>query len=90
MRKCMPKAGRTSLALHHSLLFRRDSSSKLIAVGKPIMKADPFNIAIVFLVFMNTLAAVQFQALARTTSLRMSALSTIEDARGHILTAVGY
>jgi len=52
------------------------------------MKADPLNIAIVFLVFMNTLAVVQFQALARTPSLGVSTVSTIEIARDHGLTAV--
>jgi len=45
------------------------------------MKADPLNIAIVFLVFMNTLAAVQFQALAWTPLSGVSTVSTIEIAR---------
>jgi hypothetical protein len=30
------------------------------------MKSDPMNLALVLLVFLNTLAVVQFQALART------------------------
>lgn len=52
------------------------------------MKADPFNIAIVFLVFMNTLAVVQFQALARTTPSGMSMISTIEITRDSVPAAV--
>jgi hypothetical protein len=52
------------------------------------MKADPFNIAIVFLVFMNALATMQFQALARTTRFEVSAISTIESAKDQLLAAV--
>jgi hypothetical protein len=52
------------------------------------MKADPVNIAIVFLVVMNTLAAVQFQALTRTAPPGMSTISAIEIARDNLLATV--
>ena len=54
------------------------------------MKADPFNIAIVFLVFMNALALVQFQALARTTPWGVSKISMIESAKNDVLDVVRY
>jgi hypothetical protein len=42
------------------------------------MKSDPVNIALVLLVFLNTLAVVQFQALARTNPVGTSKASAIE------------
>jgi len=53
-----------------------------------IVKADPINIALVLLVFVNVLAVVQFQALARTNPLGTSKVSTIEITRQQILAAV--
>ena len=52
------------------------------------MKTDPINIALVFLVFMNTLAVVQFQALARSNPSGTSKVSTIEIAQRHIVAAI--
>jgi len=52
------------------------------------VKADPINVALVLLVFANTLAVVQFQALATSSPLGISKASTIQIARDHISAAV--
>jgi hypothetical protein len=59
---------------------------KLI-VGHAV-KADPINIALVLLVFANTLAVVQFQALATSNPLGTSKVSTIQITREHISATV--
>lgn len=52
-------------------------------------KTDPVNIALVVLVFMNTLAVLQFQSLAWASPLGTSKVSTMEIARDRIADAVG-
>jgi hypothetical protein len=54
------------------------------------MKADFSNTAIVLLVFMNALAGVQFQALARTTPLGVSKVSTLEITGRQLWAALRY
>jgi hypothetical protein len=53
-----------------------------------IVKADPINLALVVLVFVNTLAMVQFQALARSNPSGISKISTIEIAQQRVVAAI--
>jgi hypothetical protein len=52
-----------------------------------MVKADPINIALVVLVFMNTLAVVQFQVLARSNPSGISKINATEIAQHHVVAA---